>query len=177
MSIGIPSTWGGVRHRLENDRDVGVQHCRRVCWRGTGSVWPRLRRLRVGSGGKGGSPPRPACWTDRPGHLLCLFYGCGSSCSVYRVIGVWQQDSQRPQRENGVTVHASGPIPHAPSLWGIAGTARCPLCSSPFFCVFFGFFWGGLEFVRRLYRATVLRCYSCGNMSRSARFLQVGSDT
>ena len=45
--------------------------------------------------------------------------------SVYRFIGVWQQESsQRPQRENGATVRASGVIPHTPSLWGIAGTAR-----------------------------------------------------
>ena len=43
--------------------------------------------------------------------------------SVYRFIGVWQQESsQRPQRENGATVRASGVIPHTPSLgvdWAI----------------------------------------------------------
>ena len=47
------------------------------------------------------------------------------NASVYRFIGVWQQESsQRPQRENGATVRASSLIPYAPSLWGIAGTAR-----------------------------------------------------
>jgi len=37
---------------------------------------------------------------------------CAQRCtSVYRVIGAWQQESsQRPQRENGATVRASGLI-------------------------------------------------------------------
>ena len=47
-----------------------------------------------------------------------------SRLSVYRVIGVWQHESsqlgagelavQRPRRENGATVRASGLIPHTP---------------------------------------------------------------
>ena len=54
--------------------------------------------------------------------------------SVYRFIGVWQQESsQRPQRENGMAVHMSSLIPHAPSLWGIAGTARPIWLPSPSF--------------------------------------------
>ena len=54
-------------------------------------------------------------------------------CNVCRFIGVWQQmSSQRPQRENGATVRASGVIHHTPSLWGIAGTARPIWLLSPY---------------------------------------------
>ena len=46
---------------------------------------------------------------------------CSRPRSVDRFIGVWQQESsQRPQRENGTTVRASGLIPHNPlpfDLW------------------------------------------------------------
>ena len=52
--------------------------------------------------------------------------------SVYRFIGVWQQESsQRPQWLNGATVRASGVIPHTPSLWGMdtARRGQRPKCS------------------------------------------------
>ena len=47
---------------------------------------------------------------EGPGTVMCEQLGL----SVYRCVAAGY--SQRPQRENGVTVHMSSLIPHAPSL-------------------------------------------------------------
>ena len=130
----------GTRRRRNGDRStVYINLCSPFLWRGGG----RPERTQLARA-RGGSVINAVCLHPYPAPIQSILYpGYRPNISQQRserhvspilhgtrFIGLSvcgsRKSSQKPQWENGAAVRAPGLIPHAVSLWGIAGTVQIP---------------------------------------------------